>query len=77
MENLSEHVSYFEGIKSNTATKHGLDNNPNSEQLAKMKMVAEKCFEPLRNHLGVPIMVTSFFRGPELNSKGENHEQRN
>jgi len=34
-----------------------------------MKLVAEKCFEPLREWYGKPIRVNSFFRSRELNAK--------
>jgi len=29
--------------------------------------IAEKVFEPLRIHVGGPIKINSFYRGPELN----------
>ena len=32
-----------------------------------MKLVAEKIFEPVRNHFGVPIIIDSFFRCKDLN----------
>jgi hypothetical protein len=34
-----------------------------------MKLVAEKCFEPLREWYGKPIRINSFFRNKELNAK--------
>jgi len=54
-------------VYSTTATRQGLDNTPNEEQLANMKLLAEKVFEPLREWVGGPIRINSFFRGPELN----------
>ena len=33
-----------------------------------MKLIAEKVFEPLRIHVGGPIKINSFYRGPELNA---------
>ena len=64
---ISEHVSYKEGTYSVTATRLGVDNTPNDEQLANMELVAEKVFEPLREWVGGPIKINSFFRGLELN----------
>ena len=64
---ISKHISYKEGIKSNTATRLGIKNEPNEEQLKNMKLLAEKVFEPLRLEVGGPIKVNSFFRSPELN----------
>jgi len=64
---ISEHISYKEGVYSITATRLGLDNDPNDEQLKNMELVAEKVFEPLREWVGGPVKVNSFFRGPKLN----------
>ena len=64
---ISEHISYKEGVYSNTATRRGINNTPNDEQLANMELVAEEVFEPLRKWVGGPIKINSFFRCPELN----------
>jgi len=64
---ISKHISYKEGVRSNTATRLGIKNEPNEEQLKNMKLLAEKVFEPLRLEVGGPIKVNSFFRSPELN----------
>jgi len=55
-------------VYSNTATRRGIDNNPNDEQLENMKLVAEEVFEPLRDWVDGPIKINSFFRSPELNT---------
>ena len=65
---ISEHISYKEGVYSITATRLGVDNTPNDEQLANMELVAEKVFEPLREWVGGPIKINSFFRGLPLNT---------
>ena len=67
MKNISKHVSYKEGVYSNTATRLGLKNDPTDVHLENMKLVSEKVFEPLRVHVGGPIKINSFYRGPELN----------
>jgi hypothetical protein len=67
MKNISKHVTYKEGTYSNTANRLGLANDPTEEQLENMKLVAEKVFEPLREHVSHPIKINSFFRGPQLN----------
>jgi len=64
---ISKHISYKEGVRSNTATRKGIDNTPNGEQLDNMELVAEEVFEPLRAYVGGPIKINSFFRCPELN----------
>ena len=59
---ISKHVSYKEGTYSVTATRLGVDNNPDDEQLANMELVAEKVFEPLREWVGGPIKINSWAR---------------
>ena len=65
---ISKHISYKEGVYSITATRKGIDNTPNNDQLLKMVSVAEEVFEPLRAYVGGPIKINSFFRCPELNT---------
>ena len=66
---ISKHISFDEATVSNTATRFGIENNPSDIQLACMKLVAEKCFEPLREWYNKPIKVNSFFRCESLNAK--------
>ena len=67
MENISKHISYTEATHSPTAVKLGINNNPDKAQLEAMKLVAEKCFEPLRLWYNKPIKINSFFRSDLLN----------
>ena len=64
---ISEHISYKEGVHSNTAIRRGIENDPNDEQLANMELIAEKIFEPLREWVNGPIKINSFFRSVKLN----------
>ena len=64
---ISKHISYKEGVYSRTATRLGIKNNPNAEQMKNMIAIAEEVFEPLRAYVGGPIKINSFFRSPELN----------
>ena len=65
---ISEHGSYKEGTYSVTATRLGVDNTPDDEQLTNMELIAEKIFEPLRKWVGGPIKINSFYRGLLLNT---------
>ena len=65
---ISKHISYREGVYSTTATRRGIDNTPNDEQLTNMELIAEEVFEPLRTYVGGPIKINSFFRSPDLNT---------
>ena len=67
MKNISKHVSYKEGVRSNTALRLGIENTPRAEQLEKMSVVANEVFEPLREWVGGPIKINSFFRCYKLN----------
>jgi len=64
---LSKHVSLHEGVYSRTAERLGIKNDPTDEHLLNMITISEKVFEPLRKHVGAPIKINSFYRGPELN----------
>ena len=64
---ISNHITYAEAIHSNTAKRRGIDNTPSQTQVEAMKLLAEKVFEPLREWVGGPIKVNSFFRSEALN----------
>ena len=64
---ISKHISYKEGVYSTTATRRGIDNDPNNGQLDNMELIAEKVFEPLRKYVGGPVKINSFFRSVKLN----------
>ena len=63
--NLSRNFTLSELIKSDTAIRKGIDNNPNAEQIDKLKMLCEKILQPVRDHFG-RVKVTSGYRSPEL-----------
>ena len=64
---FSKHISWKEATGSATAKKLEIDNTPNDEQLNNMQDLAEDLFEPLRERVGEPILINSFFRCEELN----------
>ena len=65
---ISKHISYKEATYSRTATRLGIENKPDEDQLKNMKLIAKEIFEPLRMWVGGPIKVNSFFRSPKLNT---------
>ena len=67
MTRISKYISYKEATKSQTAIRHGLDNTPTPAHLEAMQYVATEIFDPVRIYFGVPIGVSSFYRGPVLN----------
>jgi hypothetical protein len=67
MEKISQHITFKEATFSATAQRLGIKNEPTLEHLKAMKLVAEKCFEPLREWYGKPLRINSFYRGKDLN----------
>ena len=63
--NLSRNFSLQELIKSDTAIRKGIDNNPNSDQIEKLKLLCENILQPVRDHFG-RVKITSGYRSPEL-----------
>src|SRR6056300_514486 len=68
MKKISKHISYKEGTRSITAIRKGIKNIPTDYQLTNMQAIAYNVFEPLREWVGGPIKINSFFRSPELNT---------
>lgn len=64
---ISQYVSYEEAVKSQTAERKNIPNQPNTEQTENMKYVARNVFDKVREAMGVPLYVSSFFRSPALN----------
>ena len=62
---LSRNFTLQELIKSDTAIRKGIDNNPNADQIEKLKTLCERVLQPVRDHFG-RVKVTSGFRSPEL-----------
>lgn len=69
MIRISKYISYKEATKSSTAIRYGLDNNPTPKHLEAMQYVATEIFDKVREHFGVPIGISSFYRGEEVNKK--------
>jgi hypothetical protein len=67
MENISKNISYKEATHSNTAKARKIDNTPSGDTIVRMKLVAERCFQPVREWYGKPININSFYRSPLLN----------
>ena len=63
--NLSRNFSLQELIKSDSAIRKGIDNNPNSDQIEKLKALCENILQPVRDHFG-RVKVTSGYRSVEL-----------
>jgi hypothetical protein len=65
---LSEHLDLSEVVRSESAKRRGIRNMPTAEHIANFKLLAEKVFEPIRNHFRCPIHISSGYRSKELNA---------
>jgi len=63
--NLSRNFTLSELTKSDTAIRKGINNNPNAEQIEKLKALCENILQPVRDHFG-RVKVTSGFRSVDL-----------
>lgn len=64
---LTPHFSLAELTRSTTAAARGIDNTPTPDAVSNLLYTAEM-LERIRATLGVPIVVTSGYRGPRLNA---------
>jgi len=64
---LSKNLSLAEVIRSETAKRKGVSNMPTEAHIANFKLLAEKVFQPIREHFGVPIHISSGYRSAALN----------
>ncbi len=67
VKRISEHITLAEAVRSDNAKRLGIDNSATLLEIERMRLVAESCFEPLRNRHGKPIFISSFFRSKKLN----------
>ena len=64
---LSENLSVAEFSASNTAKRKGIDNTLKGVHLEAAKELAENIFQPMREHFGKPIWLSSGYRSEALN----------
>ena len=65
---ISQHLTLAELIRSESAKRLGISNMPTQEHLENLKGLAENIFEPIRNHFGSPIYISSGYRSQKLNA---------
>lgn len=66
---LSENLELSEVIRSESAKRLGVNNTPTAEHIENLKALAENIFQPIRDHFGVPIRISSGYRSAVLNKK--------
>lgn len=65
--NLTKNFTLEEMSHSETALAHGLNNQIPLQYIANLKSLATNVLQPLRDHIGQPVKVTSGYRTPALN----------
>ena len=70
---LSPHFSLSEFTNSATARSHGIKNEPAAEHVENLRALCVHTLEPLREALGLPIIITSGYRTKQLNHLLVNH----
>ena len=64
---LSTNLSLAEVTRSETAKRKGISNMPTPEHIENFKKLAVNIFQPIREHFGKPILISSGYRSAELN----------
>lgn len=73
---LTPHFALHEFIRSATARKHGIANDPPPEAVENLKKLCHHTLEPLREALGLPVVITSGYRCKALNNIIAHHSNR-
>ena len=66
---FTPHFKLSEFVRSATATKQGIENNPSPEAVENLRLLSVHTLEPLRKALGLPIVITSGYRCRALNNR--------
>ena len=66
-EKLSEHFTFGELIRSETAERKRIDNTPPDNLTPKLRRLCDEILEPIRLHYNRPFRPNSGYRSSELN----------
>ena len=66
---LSKNFSLSEMTKSQTAIRMGLANNPSEAQVENLRILCERVLQPVRDHFGKVVTVSSGYRDIVLSRK--------
>jgi zinc D-Ala-D-Ala carboxypeptidase len=68
MSKVGKYFDIAEFTISQTAARKGLDNTPTPEVEACITALVEKILDPLREKLGIPVVINSGYRSPKVNA---------
>ena len=63
---VSKHFTFYEATNSRTAKKYGVKNYPSRGDFKTIKYTAGR-MEKIRNIVGQPLTINSWYRSPNLN----------
>ncbi len=63
---LTANFSLLELTKSQTAERKGIDNTPSPTHQENLKLLCESVLQPVRDHFGKVVTISSGYRSPEL-----------
>ena len=63
---LSNNFRLKELTASQTAERKGINNNPNEDQIEKLKLLCENVLQKIRDHYKRPVTISSGYRSPDL-----------
>jgi hypothetical protein len=66
---LSKNFEVAEFARSSSAKRLGISNQPTEAHIANMKLLCEKVLQPVRDHFGRSIFLSSGYRSAALNAK--------
>lgn len=66
---LSKNFWLSELTRSQTASRYGINNQPDLNQIENLKNLCEKVLQPTRSHFNLPVVVSSGYRSPMLNAR--------
>lgn len=65
---LTPNFTLAEMVRSSTALRRGIDNTPPASIVKALERLCRNVLEPVRAHYRAPVIVTSGYRSPALNS---------
>jgi hypothetical protein len=69
MTQLTKNFSLAEMVKSETALRHGMENNPGPDELNNLLVLCANVLQPIRDHYQKGVKVNSGYRSPDVNAK--------
>lgn len=74
---MTKNFKLAEFTRSAVAQRFHINNTPSAEAVANIRHLCETVLQPFRDHLNVPVVITSGYRCPALNAKvgGVAHSQ--